>query len=67
MKTIARGFTLRCPACGEADTIKLSLADATTLACSDCSEEFDRKAVEGLIGQWQLLLDWLETAPTRKD
>lgn len=58
-----RGFKgLRCPFCGE-ETIKIDLSDVTTFQCYENDCEFTPADVKEIIGCWQTVLAWVETAP----
>jgi uncharacterized protein (DUF983 family) len=61
-----RGFPgLRCPACGEQDTVRVGLADMH-LACRSCDHEFRAQDVRDTIAAWARVLDWIEAAPAVK-
>ena len=61
---ISKGFTLRCPLCGDAESIiYIDLGNLVDLKCSANDCEFTTDDVRELIGQWQKLLAWLDTAP----
>jgi uncharacterized protein (DUF983 family) len=64
---VRKGFDLRCPACGEADTMRLDLADVNTLSCSSCDETFDHENIRVIVSTWTKLLAWVTTAPRRDD
>jgi uncharacterized protein (DUF983 family) len=61
--TTQRGFKLRCPMCGEEDTLRLDLDDVSKLFCSQCDSDFTTGDVKEIVRQWQKCLLWLETAP----
>ncbi len=65
--TTRRGFKVRCPSCGEEDTITVSVADVGELHCSQCDNDLTADDVREVIGAWQVLLQWLGTAPVRED
>lgn len=60
-----RGFAHRCPFCGQEDALRVSLASTSVLDCSECGDEITDGDVRRIIGQWQTVLAWLETAPAR--
>jgi hypothetical protein len=59
----ARGFSLACPKCGSAHSIRIEAHDVYRLACAECGEELPAEDLRAMIGRWRALFDWLETAP----
>jgi uncharacterized protein (DUF983 family) len=60
----ARGMTLPCPRCGEANaSFDLNLADGDTLHCQDCDESFSVVEVRDLVKRWGRLLLWIDSMP----
>ena len=65
-KAPRRGFKgLRCPLCGEPDTVMVGLADLG-FSCSSCGEDFKAADVRAMIAAWADVLEWLDRAPTTK-
>jgi uncharacterized protein (DUF983 family) len=62
-----KGFHHRCPLCGEADSLRLELADVSQMHCSSCEAEVTREDIETIISQLKAILDWIATAPRRRD
>lgn len=62
-----KGFALRCPHCGESDTMRLELADVGSLTCSSCDNETTAEDIRAVIAGWERLLRWVATAPVRED
>jgi uncharacterized protein (DUF983 family) len=61
---------LVCPECGEEAVFTVALTDLDTLACCECSTEFDRAGVREWVaarvaelGRWEAVLGWLDAAP----
>ena len=60
-----RGFSgLACIKCGEADAIRVNVADMT-FGCSSCDDEFDAEAVREHLASWARVLDWIELSPAK--
>ena len=55
------GFKVPCPLCGAAEGLNVRLHDLT-LACGECGDEVERKAVERMAADAVRLLKWLDTA-----
>lgn len=62
-----RGFAHRCPHCGEANGLRLHLDDVSVLTCSSCDNEVTAGEIKEIISQWERMLLWIGSAPTRKD
>jgi transcription elongation factor Elf1 len=58
-----QGFDVTCPHCGEERTIAIDADDVDCLRCKECETEFTRDDIRDIIGKWQALLAWLDTAP----
>lgn len=57
-----KGFEgLRCPHCGETDTLSVQVDDLT-LSCRECSEDVTRADVEAVIDAYSRLLKWIDSA-----
>lgn len=52
---------LRCPHCGDEDTLSIKV-DTLALECLGCSEEVGKSEVEEMIVVWSRLWAWLESA-----
>ena len=62
---VKRGWPgLRCPYCGQADTLAVSL-HTLELTCDneDCGECFTPADVQHVLDQWEALVRWLTPAP----
>jgi hypothetical protein len=55
---------LRCPECGEGESLHMRVEDAMLLYTS-CEAEISRSDAERNIAAWQRLLRWLESASTQ--
>jgi Zn ribbon nucleic-acid-binding protein len=62
-KKTTRGFSARCPACGQADTLTITVADVHSLYCSDCDTSTRADELRAIIAGHERLLAWLDTAP----
>lgn len=60
---VTKGFATHCPMCGEVDSLKIQASDVNSLSCGSCDQDFDHDDIRTIIGQWQRLLAWLDTAP----
>jgi transcription elongation factor Elf1 len=58
-----KGFALQCPYCGAEESIRLDADSLSAFICCECDADFGAEDVRRLIGRWQRLLDWLDTAP----
>jgi uncharacterized protein (DUF983 family) len=58
-----QGFRVRCPGCGDTDSLRVALNDVHRIACTNCEEEITPASVRQLIAEWQQVLAWLDTAP----
>jgi hypothetical protein len=52
---------LRCPHCGDIDTISVKL-DTLAMECGECSEPVTRAEVDAMIARWTALFGWLDSA-----
>ena len=59
--TKTTGFKVPCPLCGAAEGLNVRLHDLA-LACSECGDEVERKAVERMVSDATRLLKWLDMA-----
>jgi Zn ribbon nucleic-acid-binding protein len=66
-KKATRGFATRCPACGEADTLTINVADVHLLTCGECGAETTADELRAIIAGYERLLEWLDTAPVVAD
>jgi hypothetical protein len=57
-----RGFSLRCPACGEQGAVQVYLYDLSNFGCALCQSEWHVSAVERRADYFDCLA-WLRTAP----
>lgn len=64
---IVKGFSHRCPHCGEPNGLRLHLDDISLLTCQHCDSEISTSDIKSIIAEWERLLAWVATAPTRKD
>jgi transcription elongation factor Elf1 len=65
--TPARGMTLPCPRCGEANaSFDLNLADGDTLHCQDCDENFSVEEIRDLVKRWGRMLAWIDSMPSEE-
>lgn len=62
-----KGFRADCIKCGEAGSVHLYLGDLTTFHCGECDGEFEIDDVRTLLGQWNLVLAWVDAAPNLPD
>ena len=62
--TPAKGFKLRCPFCGSADSIiRLDLGNLEEFFCTENECEFTTADVREIIGSWSAVLNWIGQAP----
>jgi uncharacterized protein (DUF983 family) len=61
--TTQRGFSVKCIACGEGETVRLDVHDVHTFHCSSCDGEFSADEVRTELARWGKLLAWLDSAP----
>jgi hypothetical protein len=55
---------LPCPLCGQADaTLSLNLADADTVHCAECDEDFSLDLVREFTARWAPMLNWVASMP----
>jgi predicted RNA-binding Zn-ribbon protein involved in translation (DUF1610 family) len=59
----ARGFSHRCPMCGEADSLRIDVADVHALTCVSCDDSITSEDLREIARQYERLLAWLDTAP----
>lgn len=58
---------LPCPQCGVEDSvIQIDLGDLETCHCPECDNGFTISSIREIIGKWQQVIDFLNTAPARK-
>lgn len=57
---------LRCPICGESNTIFLRLYDSR-LYCDACENTVTRIQVTDMLNVWSMVLDWLDKMPRKEE
>jgi Zn ribbon nucleic-acid-binding protein len=58
-----KGFGLRCPFCGEEDSIRIDAHNLDEVICSCCDHEIDHAEVVAIFFRWQRFFAWLGSAP----
>lgn len=59
-----RGFPgLRCPKCGNENTLSVDLDYVASLRCTDCTDETTISEIQELLEKWQAFLSWIELTP----
>lgn len=60
-------LTLKCPVCGQAGRIDVSITDdEPNFTCQECSDEFDVECVKEYIEsveKWRRVLEWMQLKP----
>lgn len=52
---------LRCPHCGEVDSLDIKV-ETLEIECRECSDEVTKGEIEALIARWAGLFAWIESA-----
>ncbi len=66
--TTKRGFgTLRCLLCGAEGGISLHLTEIDSVHCHECGDEFSLADLRDVVGRWQKVLQWCESAPALEE
>jgi uncharacterized protein (DUF983 family) len=56
-----RGFPgLRCPHCGQENTVRVYLEDVTVFQCNACDAEWGADELRELIALWTRVLAWVD-------
>lgn len=52
---------LRCPHCGESESLNVKVEDLT-LVCTSCEDEITHAEVKEVVDKWIRLFNWLDMA-----
>jgi uncharacterized protein (DUF983 family) len=60
-KTTKTFANLRCPHCGDVDTMSVKL-ETLAIECGSCGEEVTHAEIDAMITKWIKLFNWLDSA-----